>query len=418
MCSLVFLTACSDVQNTLLEGNTPEKTIETSITEEAPMEEVHTDTSDIDTLLTSQTYLTKEMYESATAFKEGDLSRIAAAMRKAIAGERVTIGVIGGSITEGYSASQYSNCYASLLKKWWEDTFPEAEIEFINAGVGGTGSYLGVHRAYEDLLSYEPDFVVVEFSVNDGNSFFYKKSYDNLVRRILKQENKPALILLFMTMEDGTSAQDMGASIGFQYSLPMISYRNGVLEEIKNNNFTWKDISPDNIHPNDRGHAIVGELFSTYLTHIYNRLDSISMEMAPFEMPAVTKEVYLDAMILDSKDIVPIEWGSFEKMKVNTRYPDNWVTKTGEESIVFKVEASNIGIMYQMFSNSTGGQYEVYIDGEYAKTLDADFANGWGDYCETTEVFVSDEKKEHTIEIRKKEESTGEVFAILGLLIS
>lgn len=385
ICSLVLLTACNSVE---------------------------------DKLLSSCTYVNREMYERATAFREGDLTRIAAAMRKALAGEKVVIGVIGGSITQGYSASQNGSCYSTLIKKWWEDTFPDAEIEFINAGVGGTGSYLGVHRVYEDILSYKPDFVVVEFCVNDGNSFFYKKSYDNLVRRILKQENKPAVVLLFMTMEDGTSAQDTEANIGFQYQLPMISYRNAVLEEIEKNNFAWEDISPDNIHPNDMGHAIAGELFSVFLTDICNRLETISTEVAPFEMTAVTKEVYMDAMILDSKDIEPVEWGDFEEKDVNSSFPDNWSTKSGKGSIVFTVEAANIGIMYQKFSDGTGGQYEVYVDGEYKKTLDADFSNGWGEYSETAEIFVSEEKKEHTLEIRKKDGSNGEAFAILGLLIS
>ncbi len=372
----------------------------------------------LDALLSTCTYITKEMYEKATAFKEGDLTRIAAAMRKAKAGEKVTIGVIGGSITEGYSASQKSNCYASLLKQWWVDTFPEAEIELINAGVGGTGSYLGVHRVDEDLLSHKPDFVVVEFAVNDGNSFFYKKSYDNLVRRILQQENEPALALLFMTMEDGTSAQDLEANIGFQYGLPMISYGNGVLQEMKNNNLAWKDISPDNIHPNDRGHGIVGELFTVYLTQIYHRLDTIPKEVTPFKMAAVTKEVYTKAEILDSKEIKPAKWGSFYKDDVNTVFPNNWSTESGEEGIEFIVEAANIGIMYQKLTNGTGGQYEVYVDGEYAMTLDADFSNGWGDFSETTEVFVSEDRKMRTIEIRKKGSSTEENFTILGLLIS
>ena len=125
-----------------------------------------------DMLFSECEYLTREMYERATAYQEGDLSRIAAAMRKAEAGEAVTIGVIGGSITQGSSATGQDGCYAALLEKWWEDTFPEAEITFINAGVGGTGSYLGVHRVEEDLLSCEPDFGVGEFSVNDGNRRF------------------------------------------------------------------------------------------------------------------------------------------------------------------------------------------------------------------------------------------------------
>lgn len=371
-----------------------------------------------ESLFSACTYLTEDMYERALDFKEGDLTRIAAAMQKALAGEKVTVGVIGGSITQGSSASGNDKSYASLLKNWWEDTFPDAEIEFINAGVGGTNSYLGVHRVYEDLLLYEPDFVVVEFSVNDGNGPFYKKSYDNLVRRILKQENAPAVMLLFMTMEDGTSAQDTDASIGFQYGLPMISYRNAVLEEIKEGSFAWKDISPDNIHPNDRGHAIIGELFSVYLTDIYNRLDTLLAQPTPFETAAITREVYMEARILSGKDITPDTWGSFEESNANARFPDNFSTKTGEEGIVFTVEASNIGIMYQKMTDGDGGQYEVFVDGEYVMTLDADFSGGWGDYGETTEVFVSEEKKEHTVEIKKKEGSTGAAFAILGLLVS
>lgn len=372
----------------------------------------------IDDILASCTYVTRDMYERATAFKEGDLTRIGAAMRKALAGKKVTIGVIGGSITEGYSASKKEYSYAALLKKWWEETFPQATIEYVNAGVGGTSSYLGVHRAYEDLLSYKPDFVVVEFSVNDGNSFFYKKSYDNLVRRILKNENNPAVVLLFMTMEDGTSAQDIDANIGFLYELPMISYRNAVLDEVSKNNFTWADISPDNIHPSDIGHAMVGELFSVFLTDIYNRLDTISTEVRPFDKSPVTTEVYLDATILHSKNIKPIKWGSFEEKKINYIFPNNWSTTSGEESIVFKVEATNIGIMYQKFVNGLGGQYEVYVDGEYVMTLDADFSGGWGDYAESTEVFTSKERKERTIEIKKKDGSTGDTFTIVGLLIS
>lgn len=422
ICLAAILTSCGDMTQDGADGSAGQSTDAVAVTD-VPAQETDTGTvcasgESLDDLLTSCEYLTKDMYERATAFSGGDVSRIVAVMRKAMAGEKITVGVIGGSITQGSSATGQDKCYASLLQKWWEDTFPEAEIEFINAGVGGTSSYLGVHRMDEDLLSFQPDFVVVEFSVNDSNTMFYKKSYDNLVRRILMQDNDPAVMLLFMTMEDGTSAQENDSLIGFQYGLPMLSYKNAVLQEIQDGNFTWKDISPDNIHPNDRGHAIVGELFSVYLTDIYNRLDTIEAEVTPFDKPAVTKEVYMDATILNSEDIEPDKWGSYEVKDVNARFPGNWSTQTGEESIVFTVEAANIGIMYQKTTDGQSGQFEVYIDGAYTMTLNADFTSGWGDYGETVEVFVSDEKAEHTIEIKKKEGSTGDAFTILGLLVS
>lgn len=411
LCLALLLSACAAEKENDADGNSlPESSGNEADAEAAA--------ADLESLLAACTYIDKDMYERACAFPEGDLSRIAAAMRKARDGEKVTIGVIGGSITQGSSASNQNNCYASLLKKWWEDTFPDAEIEFVNAGVGGTSSYLGVHRVGTDLLRYEPDFVVVEFSVNDGNNIFYKKSYDNLVRRILKEENAPAVLLLFMTMEDGTSAQDNDSLIGFQYGLPMISYRNAVLQEIEEGAFTWKDISPDNIHPNDRGHAIVGELLSVYLTDIYNRLDEIDVEVTPFDKPVITKEAYLEAALLGSKDIEPTAWGSFAEQDINARFPGNWYTETGEESIVFSVEAANIGVMYQKMTNGTGGQFEVYVDGEYAMTLDSDFTGGWGDYGETVEVYSSGEKAVHTVEFRKVEGTTEAAFAILALMVS
>lgn len=418
LCAAALFSGCGKAENT--GGQTESESVEQSgmAIQDSAAAQNNEGEATPDMLFSECEYLTREMYERATAYQEGDLSRIAAAMRKAEAGEAVTIGVIGGSITQGSSATGQDKCYAALLGKWWEDTFPEAEITFINAGVGGTGSYLGVHRVEEDLLSCEPDFVVVEFSVNDGNSLFYKKSYDNLVRRILKEDNMPAVLLLFMTMEDGTSAQDNDALIGFRYGLPMLSYRNAVLEEIENGSFAWKDISPDNIHPNDRGHAIVGEILSVYLTDIHNRLDTIDTEAAPFDKPAVTKEVYMDAAIINNEDIEPTVWGSFEKQDVNGRFPGNWSTKDGEEAIAFTVEAANIGIMYQKTVDGLSGQFEVYVDGEYTMTLDADFKGGWGDYGETAEVYASEEKKEHLIEIKKKEGSTGGAFTILGLLIS
>ncbi len=364
-------------------------------------------------------YVTPEMYERAVSYAQGDLSRLKKVLERARSGEDITVGVIGGSITQGFSAKDpETSSYAALLRDWWKETFPDSEITLVNAGVGGTSSYLGVHRVQEDLLRYEPDFVVVEFSVNDGNNHFYKKSYENLTRRILTAENQPAVMLLFMTMEDGTSAQDTDAAVGFAYGLPMLSYGNAVLPEIEAGNFSWKDISPDNIHPNDRGHAIVGELFSLYLSSVLYDTDGTETEVEPFDAPLITTDDYMDAAVLDSRSVAPDAAGSFAQQEVNNLFPYGWYTESGEEEISFTVEAANIGIMYQRFINGTGGRYEVWIDGAYMMTLDADFPNGWGNSIETTEVYTSGEKAVHTVEIRKQEGSAGSAFALLGLLVS
>lgn len=365
-------------------------------------------------------YVTEEMYQRAISFQQGDLSRLAAVMRRAQVGEEITVGVIGGSITEGYSANKKENSYARLMHDWWQERFPDITVQYVNAGIGGTSSYLGVHRVQKDLLEQEPDFVIVEFSVNDGNNNFYKRSYDNLLRRILTDKNQPALMLLFTTQEDGTNAQVNDALLGFGYELPMISYGNAVLPAIDAGEFTWKDISPDNIHPNDRGHAIIGELIYRYLNDVYARLDEIPEEIPPFTASAQTKERYMDGQILDGASLTPVSVGSFTEKVENWYFPYNnyWHTKGGEEAIVFDIEAANIGILYQRDVNDAYGQFDIYIDGEHVRTLNGNFVNGWGNSMAEEEIYTSDESAMHRVEVIKSPDSAGDLFTIIAWLVS
>lgn len=365
----------------------------------------------------STDYVTDEMYKNAV-LNEGNLARLATVMKKAQNGEEITIAVIGGSITQGSAASNSEKCYGSLFYEWWKEAFPDTKVNFINAGIGATTSYLGVHRIDKDLLSKNPDVFVVEFSVNDSNTLFYKETYEDLVRRILKQDNMPAVIQLMMTMEDGTSAQTQHLLVGFTYNLPRISYGQAVLKEIANESFTWDDISPDNIHPNDMGHAIVGEILWDYLGNVYEKLDTITEEPSPMEVKPLFREAYTDATILDSSNLEPVSYGSFTKANVFDRFNNDWQTISGDEGIIFEVEAQNIGIMFYKTVDGKNGQFDVNIDGEFAWKLDANFSGGWGNYAETVEVYRSAEKKKHQIEIKKADDSTGDVFSILGLLIS
>lgn len=362
--------------------------------------------------------LVTELMQTNGIMAEGNLSRLAAVMRKARDGEAITIGVIGGSITQGSSATSSDKSYASLVHQWWREAFPKTDINYVNAGIGATNSYLAVHRVDKDLLSSKPDVVVVEFSVNDSNTTFFRNTYDDLIRRILKADNNPAVLLLFTTMEDGTSAQTQHLYVGFHYDLPRISYRQAVLKEIEEGRLAWKDISPDNIHPNNMGHAIIGEMMWIFFNSVYLRMDTINIELDYTIKEPLSSEAYENASILDSSMIAPIKMGSFKKGNIYDRFKNNWFTDSGEESIIFEASARNIGIMYYRTTDGTGGQYEVYIDGEYSGKLDADFTGGWGNYAEAIEVYSSKDTKTHIIEIKKSDTSTGDFFGILGLLIS
>jgi lysophospholipase L1-like esterase len=364
------------------------------------------------------TNLVTELMQTNGIMAEGNLSRLASVMRRARDGEAITVGVIGGSITQGSAATSPNKSYANFVHQWWVEAFPEAEISYVNAGIGATNSYLAVHRVDKDLLASEPDVVVVEFSVNDSNTTFFRNTYDDLVRKILKADNNPAVLLLFTTMEDGTSAQTQHLYVGFNYDLPRISYRQVVLKEMEEGRLAWKAISPDDIHPNNKGHAIIGEIMWNFFNSVYLKMDAIDNETESMIKEPLSSEAYANASIMDNVIIEPIQMGSFKKGNIFDRFNNNWFTDSGEESIVFEVTAKNIGIMYYKTTNGTGGQYEVYIDGEYSGKLDADFSGGWGNHAETAEVYSSKEAAAHTIEIKKSDTSTGAFFGLLGLLIS
>lgn len=385
---------------------------------------VKADSSEKEIIAAPSNYVTNAEYKLATEWTGVDNAALAKVIKKAAKGEKVTIAVIGGSITQGTvktgtKDSEVTNKspYATIFFNWWKETFPNTTFEFINAGIGATDSYLGVHRVQNDVLAKNPDLVLVEFTVNDAGTDFYKKSYDNLVRRILKADCQPAVMLLFMSQTNGYDAQEQHVEIGKQYNLPMISYKNVIEYMIANNIYTKEDLSGDTTHPSALGHAITGELIWKYLNAVYKDAESYK-EPAAFNKKAVTEESYINSQILDSANVIPDSLGTFEKSSVFSTYPNNWTCKKGNGEITFKITCKNLGIMFYRQTDGNGGQFDVYVDGEKVSTLDANFKDGWGNYAQTTECYTSDKAAEHIITIKKAADSTGDEFSLLGLLVS
>lgn len=361
-------------------------------------------------------HTTEDMIRRAVV-NPGNTARLADAMKRAQAGEKITIGTIGGSITQGTAASTTDERYANRALQWWAKAFPKAQLDFVNAGIGATDSYIGVHRVDADLLSKKPDVVIVEFSVNDTDAALNLQTYDSLVRKILQAENHPAVILLFTTQEDGTSLQDTHMQIGSSYNLPMISYKNAVLPEIEAGKFTWKDISPDNIHPNSVGHGIIGELLWSYFNSVYAKLDQIDTSDLTFTAPPVTRDLYAKGQLLDSKSLTPKTMQGFEQAEVSNQFPNDWTTKEGGE-LTFEVTGSNIGVLYYKTVDGKSGQYCVYVDDRLIQVLDGDFTGGWGNYAQAQQVYTSDTPSTHTVTIKQLEGTDLTQFTVLGLLVS
>lgn len=364
------------------------------------------------------------MYRRAVDFPQGDLSRLTQVLKRARLGEEITIGFIGGSITEGRGAGGTQTCFVSQVYRWWCEMFPQAKINVINAGLGGTSSYLGVHRVDTELLAYSPDLVFMDFAVNDTFSEFCMTSYENLIRKILMSDSNPALVLLFAVNAAGDSVQAIQSVLGAYYSLPMISYGNAVLPEVAAGSFSWHQIAQDEVHPNDMGHKIFADLITAYLEDVYLRLDTIEVDyshLLRYELPpAVTPQIYQNARIENAASIKPLQMLGYEVYQFNYHFPDNWYALEDGSYLSFVVEAQNIGLLYQRTVEGSFGQYDIYIDDTYVKTLDGNFVEGSGTETDTEEVFSSPDGTRglHVIKIVKNPASVNIDFVIIGLLLS
>lgn len=345
---------------------------------------------------------------------EGNRVRLANVLKKAQNGEEITVAYIGGSITQGSSAGD-DLCYARLTTNWIQETFPEAKVNYVRAGIGATGSYIGVHRVDRDVLSFNPDLVFVEFLVNDTteNTDRNVNSYDSLLQKIWNYESSPAIVTIAMTQENGTSFVDYVLPIVQKYDLPMISYKNAIMDVIEKGYIKWSDISNDNIHPNVEGHAALTQLITAYLSDVLADIDSISGAESDLSEP-YTENKYANASLVAYGDERITECEGFQGSENSFgNIPGFWRATANDghfgenDKLTFTVEAKNIGILYGRLVGG-GGTFTVTVDGETKAVISENFDGGWGSYVECQEVASFDEVGTHVVEITPVSVESGE----------
>ncbi len=360
-------------------------------------------------------------------YTEGNSVRVAKVIRKLKAGEEVTVAYLGGSITQGTGADG-ETCYAALTTKWLREQFPDATINYVNAGIGATGSYIGVHRCDTQVLNNDPDLVFIDFSVNDTSDriAINKLTYEGLIRKIWQYESAPGIICIAMTQDNGTSVQSAHGEVTEKYSVPLVSYHDAMLDFLSSNDSVqWSDISGDNIHPNVAGHAILSSMLTTYLQYVSDNLDSIGEIEPELAAPGENGAKYEKAHLLTTDDAQPVSTGAFQKKEMSFGGFNNpWIAKTSdgsytdEDALVIEVEAQNIGILYGKLT-ANAGSADIYIDDDLVTTISADFSGGWGNYVEFAEIKNFMTSGTHTLKIVPKgPEGAASAFYLCGITIS
>lgn len=329
----------------------------------------------------------------------GNWYRIQQVMQRAERGEKITLGFLGGSITQGSLASKQENCYASRVFKWWSEAFPN--VNFINAGIGGTTSQFGVARVEEDLLRYHPDIIFVEFSVNDDCSSFFRETYEGLVRRILS--SGAALMLIHNVRYDNMeSAEDIHLEIGKHYALPCVSMKSTIYPLVAAGEIPNRQITPDDLHPNDEGHRLVASVIVSYL----EKIRCSGMDKKPKELPApLTDNQYASSHRYQNHNANPAMEGF-----VPDHTPQEHITQMFRrgftawhkgERITFWVEGTGVAVQYRKSVRKPTPIARAVVDDclETSVLLDGNFQEDWGDCLYIDTILFHGEKKLHKVEI-------------------
>lgn len=201
------------------------------------------------------------------------------------AGGEVRIAYFGGSITAAPG-------WRVKTLAWFRSRYPRATISEINAGIGGTGSDLGVFRFAHDVLSRKPDLIFVEFAANDAAALpeRIRQCMEGIVRQAWKAS--PGTDLCFVYTVTGDVLKDLQAGV-FQrsasameqiadhYGIPSIHLGVEVAAREKAGSLVFKAVKPaigqsatpagtivfseDDVHPTDAGHELYAQVVARSL---------------------------------------------------------------------------------------------------------------------------------------------------------
>ena len=397
-------------------------------------------------------YIVEQMYDidySKAFAVNGNHDRLLSVMERADKGDNITVAFLGGSITEGSVASDDKNCYAYLTYRWWCSTFPDARIQYVNAGIGGTPSLLGVGRCNEDILDYEPDVVYIEFSVNDVDLPNVGEIYEGLLRKVLYSKSNPAVVVINNGFyNDGRTVQDVHNKLASYYGIPAISIVDTLVACTLDGRIPIRDITPDDLHPNDRGHILLAGVIRYVQDKIYNEYldkridltlqDSVLSENAdkcslscdsnaktpdistyrnPNEadpscpahmLPALTGNSYETLQRYNSINSNPVLNGfraderPIEAVKIWER--GGYLADHAGDSIEYNINASTICVSFKRSLIKPAPIAKVFLDGAEVAILDANFDEDWGNKLEIVPILEgsksdSADRPSHSIKV-------------------
>lgn len=234
---------------------------------------------------------------------------------------RARVAFLGGSITE-------MNGWRNMIEQQLQQRFPYTQFEWVEAGIGSTGTTPGSFRLQHDILSKgKVDLLFVEAAVNDDTNRFSTleqvRGMEGEVRHALESNPEMDIVMLhfiydpFIPMIARRQMPDVILNherVANHYLIPSINLCQEIGERMQDGEFTWDDFG--GTHPKPFGH----KFYAAAIGHLFD-------EMWKGVSPAGTIEAHeIPAKPLDPYSYYNGDFIALEKAHLNKGWKlvDNW----------------------------------------------------------------------------------------------
>lgn len=340
----------------------------------------------------------------------GNTARLREKIAMAQRGEDVTIAYLGGSITEG--VGQAETCYAKRSYNYFAETFGTGNnVSYVNAGMSGTSSVVGLMRAQRDILDKKPDVIFIEFSVNDHPEDIYKKGFESLVKKCLMQEHAPAVIIIINRAQGGYSMQEQMMAVGKNFDVPVISMDNALTAAFKDGTLSASDYYSDEYHPHASGNALI----SDSIAYFYRQALKSENADVSYTIPSgsVYGSEYASGSIVPVSELSGLNLGSWKQDNSNNRFVYGYTFQKGSANtpMTFTTQGKGIFIVFKSNQNSSLGNLNVTVNGK-TSTIKGNRNYAWGG-ADADIAYI--QNTSGTLEVSLAMENASSDFTIWGI---
>jgi len=287
---------------------------------------------------------------------------------QAIAQKKLTIGYLGGSITEDGDCN-----WPGPVSRWFAQTFPTLAVVSENAGMGATGSDFACMRAEREIIDRGCQLTFVEYAVNDFDQTTERRSRtrEGLLRKLLAAGQEVVIVYtyyqaMYTDMIEGRVPATIAEfeKLAEHYKLSSVWAGLYALNEVRSGAMKWGEWLPDALHPAHRGSWSYAEAIIQFLSkELLNSPGPIKRKAATPALPEPLSPLHWQGMTLLPLTKVSTT-GPWVLRRIHNRLHIGQVLETHTVGAKLSFTFTGRGLALSFEYGKRSSEFRYRIDGE------------------------------------------------------